>query len=226
MPFVTLFLLLLAIGGIAWLGIVPLKQSLEEKMRGIQEFHAGRENRERQVSRLPELRGQYEVITENEKTLDILITEDQVVDFVKTVERLAGEMNVAMSIASKDGGKIIEPPAAGAKPDPSKAADILAAVPFDRYLSLSVKVEGRYDDIVAFLSKVETLPFGLDVIRVEMKKKDTENDSRSSAARSTSNPFAMLGDSDDAAQAASPAGGKDALEAVFDILVYVKKTDL
>lgn len=243
-PFAILFSLLLAIGGIVWYGMLPLQQSLKDKMRGIQEFYAGRENRERQVSRLPELEGQYDAIVENEKTLDILITEDGVVEFVKTVEKVASEMNVKMSITSKDDGKIVEPKKPVAKtaqpkdanPEsspaqnnaPQKAVNILDAVPFDRYLSLSVNVEGQYDDIVAFLGKLETLPFGLDVVKVEMKKKDAENDSRSVPERSAAaNPFSILGDNKDIVQMEQPpVVEKDTLEAMFDILVYVKKTDL
>lgn len=243
MPLAVLLSLLLAIGGIVWYGMLPLRESLEEKMRGIQEFYAGRENRERQVNKLPELEGQYDVIVANEKTLDILIMEDEIVDFVKIVERLASEMDVTMSISSKDGGKIIEPkkPAAATSKAsgtdqesvseknnvPQKAVNILDAVPFDRYLSLSVKVEGRYDDIVAFLGKLETLPFGLDIIKVEMKKKDVENDAQSRSAQPTNNPFAILGDSGDIVPVVAPSSAeKDVLEAVFDMLVYVKKTGL
>jgi hypothetical protein len=241
-PLSVLLGLLVAIGGIVWYGMLPLQRSLTEKMRGIQEFYAGRENRERQVSKLPELEGQYAAILANEKTLDILMSEDEIVDFVKILEKLAGEMNVTMSIASKDGGKIIEPKKLAVRANrsdgadqessaekntvPQKAVGILDAVPFDRYLSLSVKVEGRYDAIVAFLGKLETLPFGLDVIRMEMKKKDAESDARSRPARPTGNPFAILGDSSDIVPITPPSAGTDALEAVFDMLVYVKKTGL
>ena len=180
-PLVTLPTLLLAMGGIAWFGILPLGQSLEEKMRGIQEFYAGRENRERQVNRLPELEMQYEVIQADGKMLRILVTEDGVVDFVKTLERLAAAMNVGLSISSKDNGAIIEraKPAAQ-KPGQAKAetanpaadkpaskpvvVDILADVPFDRYLYLSVTVAGQYADIVAFLRQMETFPLPFDFL--------------------------------------------------------------
>lgn len=241
MPLAVLLMLLLAIAGIVWYGMLPLRESIGEKMKNIQEFYAGRENRERQVNKLPELEGQYDVIVANEKTLDILIMEDEVVDFVKIVEKLASETNVVMSIASKDGGKIIEPkkPVVTSKPSGTdeksasekndasqKTANILNDVPFDRYLSLSVTVKGRYDDIVAFLGKLETLPFGLDVIRIEMKKKDAENDAQSRPARTATNPFAIFGDRADVAPAVPPAEEKDVMEAVFDILVYVKKTGL
>src|SRR3989344_942716 len=242
-PLVTLPTLLLAMGGIAWFGILPLGQSLEEKMRGIKEFYAGRENRERQVNRLPELEMQYEVIQADGKMLRILVTEDGVVDFVKTLERLAAAMNVGLSISSKDNGAIIEraKPAAQ-KPGQAKAetanpaadkpaskpvvVDILADVPFDRYLYLSVTVAGQYADIVAFLRRMETLPFALDVVKVEMKKHDAEGDASLSAAGSALNPFAMLGGTGNASgteATVAPVAGPDIVEAVFDTVVYVDK---
>lgn len=235
-PLIILSVLLIAMAGIAWFGMQPLQRSLEAKMRGIQEFHAGRENRERQVARLPELRGQYEAILENEDTIGILIMEDQVVDFVKTLEALADGMNVKLSIVSKDAGKITErkkPAAApiqpqGAPADPTappvpvkpKVPDILEDVPFDRYLHLSVTVEGRYGDIVAFLRRMETLPIALDVIGVEMKKTDEQAPARPSARGAGGNPFAILGGN----QIVTPepeAAVRGELEAAFDILVYV-----
>lgn len=234
-PLAALLLLLIAMAGIVWFGMRPLQRSLEEKMKGIQEFYAGRENRERQVGRLPELRGQYEAIMADEDRLEILITEERVVDFVKTLEALAVEMNVKLSIVSKDNGKITEkkPPAAPVQPqgvpaDPTappvsakpKAPDILEDVPFDRSLHLSVTVEGRYGDIVAFLRKMETLPIGLDVIGVEMEKTDEQTPARPSARGAGANPFAILGDSR-SVTAEPEATVRGELEATFDILVYV-----
>lgn len=239
--FIILLALFAAIICTLLLGILPLNQSIEKKMRGIQEFYAGRENRERQIGELPALRGQYESIVENEKTLNVVIAENGVVDFVKTLERLAGEMNVAMDIASKDNGKIIEAKKLEPKTGKTGEADqtpgqeegnknkepnILDSAPFDRYLFLNVKVEGRYEDIVAFLDRVETLPFGLDVIKVDMKKKDVEKDLSSVSRGNLANPFSMLGDGKtlvNPEQSPDDEKNKDDVEATFDMLVYVKK---
>jgi hypothetical protein len=58
---------------------------------------------------------------------------------------------------SKDAGKVVAVKKPAAKTDQSKEVSILADAPFDQYLSLSIKVDGRYDDIVTFLGKLETL---------------------------------------------------------------------
>jgi Tfp pilus assembly protein PilO len=232
---IVLFILLLAMAGIVWYGIVPLKQAVYEKMRGIQEFYARRENREKQVTRLPELKVQYDAVLQNGALLDILIAENEVVDFVKTLENLASGAHIEMSITAKNDGQITEPKKAPVKTSqtdsedtdkPSvkggaqqKSVDILNDISFDRYLYLNIKVRGRYEDIVVFLHKMETLPIGLDVIRVEMKRGEVEN-TFGVPIGSGVNPFA----SQSTVTAEDPlAVKKDIFEAVFDVLVYVNK---
>lgn len=233
-----LLVLLLVMAGIVWYGIRPLKQAVYEKMRGIQEFYARRENREKQVARLPELKAQYDTILHNEKWLDILISEDEVVDFVKMLEGLASESHIEISITAKENGKIIELKKPAARPDPlenknsdgssessateEKAADILNDMSFDRYLYLSVKTRGRYEDIIGFLHKMETLPVGLDVIRIEMKQRDAEEAAPIDRGYGT-NPFFLSSGGTQAGGAEPLAAQKDIFEAVFDVVVYVDK---
>lgn len=234
---IVLFILLLAMVGIVWYGIVPLKEAIYEKMKGIQEFYARRENREKQVTRLPELKVQYDAVLQNDALFDILISESEVVDFVKTLEGVASGAHIEMSITAKNSGQITElkktsvkanladngdvggsPAKNGAK---QKSVDILDDIPFDRYLYLNIKVRGRYEDIVVFLHKMETLPIGLDVIRVEMKKGEAENTSGVPFGSGV-NPFAFQ--SGGSAVTADPLDAKkDIFEAIFDVLVYVNK---
>lgn len=234
---IVLLILLLAMVGIIWYGIVPLKGAVYEKMRGIQEFYARRENRGKQVTRLPELKVQYDAVLQNDALFDILISENEVVDFVKTLEGLASTTHIEMSITAKNNGQITEPkkiPVKASQADsgdtsgPSvksgakqKPLDILDDIPFDRYLYLNIKVRGQYENIVVFLHKMETLPIGLDVIRVEMKRGEVENTSGVSFG-SGINPF--VSQSGVSAAASDPlAVKKDIFEAVFDVLVYVNK---
>ncbi|MFZ2187179.1 MAG: hypothetical protein WAV46_00925 [Candidatus Moraniibacteriota bacterium] len=239
---IHLLVLFVAIGGIILFAILPINQSLDAKMRGIQEFYADQENQKKQVSRLPELKDQYTVIVENEPVLHILITEDQIVDFIKTLEGLADDMDVQMTITSKDNGRIIESKkipvkavsvtdddtnasasTASTKP---QAVNIVDDVPFNRYLRLNIKAEGQYADIVAFLRKIETLPIGLDVVGVEIKTIDVSANKNAAPPVTTNNPFAFLGDGSVVSRGGvSSITEKNALEATFDILVYVNDTN-
>lgn len=236
---ILLFMLLVAMSSIAWFGIVPLKQSLDMKMHGIQEYYTDQENQQKQVARLPELKDQYDMIVKNEQTLDIIITEDQIVDFIKTLEGLANDASVQMTITSKENGQIVESKGVPAKAVPSKTDDVNVAtndtkqkttsimddVPFGKYLRLSIKTDGSYADIIAFLQKIETLPIGLDVIGVEVKKRDESAMKNTTSSGIKSNPFALLGDGNIAPQEASQTLTQNPLEATFDMLVYVNKKE-
>lgn len=235
---ISLFSLLLAMGAIFWFGIMPLKQSLDNKLRGIQEFYAGQENQEKQIKKLPELKNQYDVIIENESKLDILLSEDQIVDFIKTLEGLAKEMDVQMTITSKENGQIIEPKKVVTKAVPldgdttaateknttkPKVVSILEDVPFDRYLRLSLNVGGQYSNIISFLRKIETLPVGLDIVGVEIKKTDATTETQTNTSGTSSNPFSFLGSGTIETQVQPQVIKKNLLEATFDVLVYVNK---
>lgn len=236
---IVLLALLLAMAGIIWYGVLPLKQDIYNKMRGIQEFYVRMENRDKQVARLPELKTQYDTIVENEKILSVLISEDQIVDFVKTLEGLANETHVEMSITSKDNGQIVEPKKAipksgqsgsgdtGDTPDSSnaqtkqKTVDILNDASFNRYLYLNIQVRGQYEDIIVFLRKMETLPVALDVVGVDMKKGEVKDAAPVQA--NSGNPFLVSGDNAQTAAAQPPVAAKDVYEATFNVLVYVNK---
>ncbi len=97
-----------AMGIIAWFGIRPFHGFIKDKADAIQEYYAFRENRERQLKKLPDLEKQFEHILTHESTIDILSSEDQIVDFVKTIERLGEEAEVHIEIQSKDSKGIVE----------------------------------------------------------------------------------------------------------------------
>lgn len=183
LPLFTTLSLLTAMGLMVWFGIVPFHEMIVEKADGIQEYYATRENREEQMKKLPELESQFVTIEKDEDTLDILLSEEGIVDFIKTLEGLAAETHVTVAIRAANSNVIDEkknlktPVKKGATTDTSdstKTATIIDTVPIDRFVHISVTVQGEYKDIVAFLHKMETLPFGLDVLSLSMKVRNPE----------------------------------------------------
>ena len=234
---IILFTLVVCIGGIIWLVIIPVKQTLLERAQGIQEFYAEEENQVKQVNRLPELKDQYTLVKENESVLNILLNENQIVDFIKTLERLAGETNIQMTITSKDNGQIFEQKkvpvktvSTGTKNDESAAdtvntklktgASIEDSALFSRYLRLNIKASGQYKDIVSFLRKIETLPVALDVIGMEMKKVDIATQKK---ILESNVPFSFSSGDSNIPQSAPQEVVPGLLEGAFDVLVYVNK---
>lgn len=236
-PLIIVVTLLSSIGLIFWFGILSFHRFITEKADGIQEYHASRENRERQIGRLPDLQHQFENILSHEETLDILLSESQIVDFVKTLENLAVETGTFIEIEAIDKDAIQEKkvvrPAKKSDTDTEGAvakkgvASIIDSVPYDRYLHVNVVVIGEYQPIASFLHKVETLPLGLDVIGLSMRTRDVvEPEERPD--NPGRNPFLILSQGtlpvDTAQSAASDSTLKQgSLEATFDTVIYVSK---
>lgn len=235
---VTAFLLAVTMGLLFWFGMRPLQDSVWQRMNGIQKIYTDRENRERQVARLPDLTKQYEAIQADQGTLDILLSDDRIVDFVKTLEAFAADNHVGITITSKDNGAIVDrkansPKTAVKSSDPSdtpasstasKAPPALSdTLPFDRYVQLSLQLSGTYADTIAFLGRLETLPYGLDVIGVDVKSDDGD---QGKAGRGTSgtNPFVVSqpASTEDVAPAVAPPAR---VKATYDMVLYLKKTN-
>lgn len=238
-PWVVMIVLFSGMGLILWFGILPFQRFIVEKADSIQEYYATQENRERQIKKLPELEEQFKSIVADEQTLDILLSESEIVDFVKTLERLAEETKTHITLQAKDGNAIQDKKNSKPKAksvavlpiddeDTKKTApaSILDAAPYDRYLHVNVAVIGEYRDVVTFLHKMETLPLGLDVIgmSIKLRDKETEEKQPSNPGR---NPFLIFGGGTLVPSEAAPAEGLaeevilGSLEATFDTIVYV-----
>ncbi len=126
--------LILAIGLLFWFGIRPLHGLIRMEMDEIQKLDVLREHKSRQMQRLPELEKQHALIEERSKELDIIFTKEELVEFIRTLERLAQETGVEITITSRDNTLLeskISLPLPGSKP-PSVAASPGAADPTDK----------------------------------------------------------------------------------------------
>ncbi len=240
LPVVIMLTLFAGIGLIVWFGIIPFQKFITEKADGIQEYHASRENRERQIARLPDLQNQFENILLHEKTLDILLSENQIVDFVKTLEQLAKDTSTLIRIEAKTKDAIEEKKApvrsvkkttdtsddADTSVKKKTSATILESVPYDRYLHVTVIATGEYRNIMAFLHRVETLPIGMDIVGLSIRKRE-EEESVKSTNNPGNNPFLILGDgttvSGEADAGAPELALQGSLEAEFDTVIYMSK---
>ncbi|MBI2439523.1 MAG: hypothetical protein HYV45_02905 [Candidatus Moranbacteria bacterium] len=238
------------IGLVAWFGIKPLRQIISDKRDDIQKYYTSRENRDRQIKKLPELEKQYDEILAGKNTLDIMLTEDRIVTFVKTLEQLAKETNTEIIIEAKSDKAIIEKKIVASPDQPKKSSETREAIgeentpsstkkdvkniidnlPFHRYLHITVVVRGEYVDIVTLLHKIETLPFALDMLSVEMHHVDDEEESSGRPGRSFGdgvNPFIPFGSGEstvtDTPEQQAETKKRPPLEAAFEIAVYVDK---
>jgi len=182
-------------------GIAPMYKKVLVLRDDIQKEMAKKENQEKQIKRLPELKTQYENVIKEEGHLDILLTEERVVPFIQTIEGLAIVTGTEIKIQSND-AKIEEPVKKkivsdnkGDSEDVSqsetkKEKTLGNSLPYDNYLRLTLTVKGDYSELVDFLAKLETLPVALDVLGMDIHQPLREDDTTEGDVRSVnSSPF-------------------------------------
>lgn len=227
------------IGLVAWFGARPLLSTIQTKMDDIQKLAFTREHREKQLERLPDLEAQHAIIDEHDERLEIILTKDRLVEFIETLERLAVDEEVVIEIESRENAflesKVTvkekkETPAKTATPadksdevaetpkkaPASKETGIITELPLKKFLKLTITVTGKYGNIVRYLHRVETLPYALDVIGMNIKERPSDAD-RITLGSGTLNPFG-----ESAPVQTEKPKKVFVLDAVFDTVVYMR----
>ena len=239
----TALIIFMAMALTGWFLVKPLYGQMLGLRDEIQQEHVRQENQQKQIKRLPELKSQYEKVVGEERFFDILLTEDKVVGFIRTLEGLARDTQVEVKIQSND-LKVEEVVQKKTRARNTEEEDTTANekkeknlsdyLPYKEYLRLTLTVSGDYSALVAFVSRLETLPVALDVVGIDIKQPLRDDNSREDDVRAV-NPFTVTTevtegrDSKDGTVAdesipkelIAPLSPK--LEAVIDLLVYVDK---
>ncbi len=238
----TAIAIFLAMALTGWFLVKPLYGQMLGLRDEIQQEHVRQENQQKQIKRLPELKSQYERVISEEGFFDILLTEDKVVGFIRTLEGLASDTKVEVKIQSNElkVEEVVQRKARSqnteeeAVADEKKEKNLSDYLPYKDYLRLTLTVSGDYSALVAFLSRLETLPVALDVIGVDVKQPLRDDNSREGDVRAV-NPFATTtkstqGEENKDGSVAGENIPKELteplspkLEAVIDLLVYVDK---
>ena len=240
---ITLLFMISIMGGTFWWGVVPMYQKIINLRDDIQKEVARKDNQERQIKRLPEIKSQYDKVLSDEGYFDILLTENRMVALIQTIEALATQTGTEIAIQSNaakfedlvkkkstDKSSEKSDDAAGDETTKETAKKTLVnSLPYPDYLRLTLTVKGDYTEIVAFLHELETLPVALDVLGVEVHQPIRSDSIGQGDVRSVS-PFVAEG------SAASSAEKKEGevspeivapispqLEAVFDTVIYIAK---
>ncbi len=236
-PWVLQVTITLVSVALIWVAFGVLAGSIQNQMDEIQKLDVLREYRSRQLQQLPELEKQNTLIAERGEELDIIVTKDELVQFIRTLEQLASETGVKITIASKDNTlleskiTLATPPAKGQKaasdqntvqedaapaPQPKRSAKqsegLLDEMVLKKYIRLTLTVTASYQSMITYLHKLETLPYATDIIGVTVKEAREQQDKR--ATENTTVP---------------EANGEVAQESVhlldtdFDMLIYTKE---
>lgn len=94
--------ILLAMGLTYWFGIDVMLAKIHDERDAIQTMQVMRENRIRQLGRMEDLSVQYDRIIRDEGLLDVFISKDHMIDFVKRLEDMARDGRVEVTIEARE----------------------------------------------------------------------------------------------------------------------------
>jgi len=216
--------------------VFPLQNKVIGKANMIEAERVLQANQESRVKELPELRTQYDFILKNEDVIDTLINHDQVVPFIENIEALAHDNAVEIVITSRESGVKKKPAASvkkGAessvgndksateaeKKNEKKDESIVGNLPLEQYMPLRFDVRGKYADAARFLHQVESLPYAVEVVALDIRRFDPDVSAAAAKSSPAGDAFLSVGG------IAAPVGKlplEDLVQALFDIIVYTK----
>lgn len=190
--------LMLLIGLLLWFGARSLYMAINGRMDTIQQMDVLREYRATEMQRLSELEKQNALIESRAKELNIILSKEELVGFVRELERLAKDEGVEIEIVSRD-NTLLEskttpkeptgkdkkegvgtdssdadvPPAPNEKRK-TKTTGILDTLPLKHYIRITLTIKAPYKAMINYLGKVETMPYALEVLGLSIKEAEVE----------------------------------------------------
>ncbi|MBP7811281.1 MAG: hypothetical protein KA054_00335 [Candidatus Moranbacteria bacterium] len=177
-----------------WFGIRKMLETIRVERDDIQRMLVIRENRNHQLSRLEEYGEQYARIVSDENRFNVLTARDEMIEFVRRLESLAEEGDVAVVLEVREVPKpqkktkvVVKPVKTDEKEEAKgevtevsgdkkevekKEKSIIESLPSTTFTYLGLRVIGDTEKVVRYLHKVETLPIALDVVSIEAIRRE------------------------------------------------------
>jgi hypothetical protein len=185
--------------------IFPLQTSIQKNSDEIQRNIINSEMNRSRVSKIPEMEKVETAFAENKNNLNIILNSENEVDFIKKIESLAEETGNKIDLKIDETGSKNQKPAVASK-DPS---DIKNNLPYAKYLSIQINLEGDYSGALNFIHKLENMNYYVNIISLNMVKslqdKTTNNGDKASPFRNN-----------------AIATGGDVLKSTLGVIVYLE----
>lgn len=231
--------LLVAIGVLVWFGVRPLREMITGRMNTIQQLDVMRSYRTAEVQKLPDLEKQNTLIDSYQKDVEIILSKDDLVSFIQSLEDLADREGVKLEIVARDNtlleSKVTKPvtmkdkgltpstpevatPVTAEKRKIKSGEMLLEKLPLKNYIRLTLVIQAPYSALVGYLAKLETMPYALEVIGLSIKESDKED---TNASASFSGDFVQSETAQESILPPQPSSLT--LLGEFDLVVYTKE---
>lgn len=205
---VNIILYFAAIAAVFLLIIKPLLLGIQEKSDEIEKVKIDNQISQERIAKLPEMGELHTVFAQEQKNLNVVLDQNNSVDFIKKLELLAQETGNKISLKIDDGS------AAAKSANDSKAVkgkkdaeSIMSNLPTENYLSMEITLEGKYENFIQFLYKLENLNYYVNVVSLSLAKETVDDSGGNSGLSPNQEKNIAL---------------KDILVSSLKIIVYIK----
>lgn len=199
---------------IVFLLIIPQKKSMDYKANEIQEMITQHEIKSKKISEIDKMRQQYEFIERNSNNIGLVFSSDKVVEVIEKIEKIAEETGNKISIEidenKKDEKKSIE----------KEKKDKVLQPAAENYITMKVKLEGGFHDLMKFVNKVERLGYYADIFSMQTT---IEKPASANYSGSFVNPFAggLVETKEKEIDRSTTEQGERIIYSTLDILFYM-----
>lgn len=182
-----LFLVPIILGSVffcvIFFGIVRVMRMNQERMDLIERSIIDRKMIEEQSNNIPKMQEDIENIRSSNKQMNVFLSKDDIVGFVEKLESLGEELGVSVlseatpRAAKKAPPKVVtkeeggDPKKEGVTPVEAKKEEKVefldTLLSENRSVFITFRVEGRYEAVMFFLNKLDTMPYMLDVLSID-----------------------------------------------------------
>lgn len=165
--------------------ILPLITRISSTKDQIQEEYVKQEINQQQISELPKIEEQYNVLQSNGKLIDVLLDKNDAVPLIEKLEKLAQDSNNKISISIQD-TKDQKNAAITISGNIDTTSDLVKNLPSADYLQMQITLTGNYNAVVQFVHSLESFEYYCDIVAIQIKQKEEDNNT---AEMSMINPF-------------------------------------
>ncbi|MEF3692192.1 MAG: hypothetical protein V3574_04040 [Candidatus Moraniibacteriota bacterium] len=169
----TIAILILIWTSFLFLVILPEKSFLHNKFVDLEKEKIKNKANSEKLSSLGELKRISEMIDGEKETLEVIFFEDQIIDLVSELEKIAEETGneISISVANEDGRRI---EAVNTVKDEKKEDDFLKNLPTQDYFEIDITLEGNYNKTLNFVNKIKNIGYYNVIRSFEMGMRDGE----------------------------------------------------
>jgi hypothetical protein len=169
----TIGILLLVWVSFIFLVILPEKDVLHNKFVDLEKEKLNNQANNEKLSSLGDLKRISAMIDGEKRTLEVIFSEDKIIDLVSELEKIAEETGnkISISVANEEGRKI---ETVNVIKDEKNDDHFLKNLPTQNYFEIDITLEGDYNKTLNFIKKINNIGYYNVVKSFEMGMRDRD----------------------------------------------------